>query len=226
MLCFRCWCSRNAAKPDGADAANRALDKHDGGVLDNLDNFLDAPDVDDGNGILRHLLGNRRALFIIGVALVGCESRRSGKQPDLGDSAGVVIVESFSPRWETESGWTLASEPDWTVANSAATHSDPEDILFVSIRDVEVLSDGRVAVADQVTAQVFVFDSLGGIVHRLGGSGDGPGELRGIWNLFVCAGDTILVGFRRQLDVFDSEGSFVRRFTTTDGQNLVNVRGV
>ncbi|KPJ95969.1 MAG: hypothetical protein AMS18_01945, partial [Gemmatimonas sp. SG8_17] len=46
----------------------RALSKHDGGVLDNLGGFLDSPDVDDGNGILGHLLGGRRNAVETGVS--------------------------------------------------------------------------------------------------------------------------------------------------------------
>jgi hypothetical protein len=60
--------ARNSGNQSGAESLNRALDKHDGGILDNLDGFLEAPDVDDGNGILRHMLGNRRANVEAGVS--------------------------------------------------------------------------------------------------------------------------------------------------------------
>lgn len=52
--------ARNSAKPEGAEALHRALEKHDGSVLDNLDGHLSAPNVDEGNGILSHVLGNSR----------------------------------------------------------------------------------------------------------------------------------------------------------------------
>jgi hypothetical protein len=59
--------ARNSARSGGAESLDRALGKHDGGVLENLTGFLGAPDVDDGNGILGHLLGDRRASVETGV---------------------------------------------------------------------------------------------------------------------------------------------------------------
>ena len=69
--------ARNSGDQNGAAALDRALDKHDGGILDNLDGFLKAPDVDDGNGILRHMLGNKRGNVETGV------SKASGLDPSL-----------------------------------------------------------------------------------------------------------------------------------------------
>jgi hypothetical protein len=60
--------AKNSAQSNGADALDRALAKHDGSVLDNLDGFLDRPDVNDGNGILGHLLGAKRNAVEAGVS--------------------------------------------------------------------------------------------------------------------------------------------------------------
>jgi len=52
---------RNASKPDGAAALNRALEKdHDGSILDNLGGFLGNASQGPGEGILKHVLGDRR----------------------------------------------------------------------------------------------------------------------------------------------------------------------
>lgn len=69
--------ARNSAQSEGAESLNRALDKHDGGILDDLTGFLGAPDVDDGNGILGHLLGQKRASVESGV------SKASGVDPAI-----------------------------------------------------------------------------------------------------------------------------------------------
>ena len=69
--------ARNTAKSGGAESLDRALGRHDGGVLDNLTGFLGAPDVDDGNGILGHLLGDRRASVETGVG------KASGIDPSM-----------------------------------------------------------------------------------------------------------------------------------------------
>lgn len=53
---------RNTASPDGAEALNRAIEKdHDGSILDNLDHFLGKASDGPGDGILKHVLGNRRS---------------------------------------------------------------------------------------------------------------------------------------------------------------------
>ena len=70
--------ARNAARPGGADALHRAVAKdHDGSVLDNLSGFFSKPDVTDGNAILGHVFGNRRAAVEAGV---GKASGMNGQQ--------------------------------------------------------------------------------------------------------------------------------------------------
>ncbi len=60
--------AKNSSRADGAEALNRALDKHDGAVLDDLGGFLNSPNIDDGNGILGHVLGNKRQAVEAGVS--------------------------------------------------------------------------------------------------------------------------------------------------------------
>jgi len=53
--------AKNASQPGGAEALFGALKKdHDGGILDNLGGFLQQPNTAEGDGILRHVLGDRR----------------------------------------------------------------------------------------------------------------------------------------------------------------------
>lgn len=56
---------RNASTPEGAEGLNNALSKkHNGSILDNLGGLfgggVDQEVKDDGDGILRHVLGDRR----------------------------------------------------------------------------------------------------------------------------------------------------------------------
>lgn len=61
--------ARNTATEDGASSLRRALEKdHDGSVLDNLGGFLSKPDLADGDGILKHVLGDRRQVIETGVS--------------------------------------------------------------------------------------------------------------------------------------------------------------
>jgi hypothetical protein len=60
--------AKNASQPDGAQALFGALEKkHDGGMLDDLAGFLGKSDTADGEGILGHVFGNRRATVEQGV---------------------------------------------------------------------------------------------------------------------------------------------------------------
>ncbi|WBX74620.1 DUF937 domain-containing protein [Tenacibaculum pacificus] len=55
---------RNSATPEGAQGLMEALNKHDGGILDNLGGLFDGgvnPDVlQDGDNILKHVLGTKQ----------------------------------------------------------------------------------------------------------------------------------------------------------------------
>jgi hypothetical protein len=53
--------ARNSSRQDGAQALSNALAKdHDGSILDNLPDFIDNFQNGPGDGILRHVLGERR----------------------------------------------------------------------------------------------------------------------------------------------------------------------
>ncbi|MXX70760.1 MAG: hypothetical protein F4205_14060 [Gemmatimonadetes bacterium] len=101
-----------------------------------------------------------------------CDPRPMSTGATVSDSAGVRIVEldfGFDGPAERRS---LASEPGQVIRF-------PEDdpALAVSgIADVEVLSDGRIAVATEGENNILVFDSAGDHLDTWGGSGDGPGE--------------------------------------------------
>jgi hypothetical protein len=52
---------RNAQSKDGAASLHEAIAKdHDGSVIDNLGSYLQNPNLDDGDGILKHALGSQR----------------------------------------------------------------------------------------------------------------------------------------------------------------------
>ena len=60
---------RNASRPEGAQALDRALERdHDGGLLDNLSGILVQGETGTGEAILGHLFGNRRGAVDQGVA--------------------------------------------------------------------------------------------------------------------------------------------------------------
>ncbi len=59
---------RNAANPQGAESLANALQRdHDGGILDDLMGFLANAQQGPGAGILRHVLGDQRAVVQQGI---------------------------------------------------------------------------------------------------------------------------------------------------------------
>jgi hypothetical protein len=69
--------ARNTKTPEGANALANALDRdHDGGVLTMIPNLVSRPDLFKGDGILGHVLGNRRPVAQSAV------SQASGLSPE------------------------------------------------------------------------------------------------------------------------------------------------
>jgi hypothetical protein len=76
------------------------------------------------------------------------------------------------------------------------------------------LHDGRIAVADQIGAQVTIFDRDGIFRTRFGGSGSGPGEFQRLSALFPYRGDSIAAYdiSGRRISIFDANGNLGRSF--------------
>lgn len=61
--------ARNSATPEGASGLLGALDRdHDGGILEDVAGFLGNSESMNGNGILKHVLGNERQQVEQGIA--------------------------------------------------------------------------------------------------------------------------------------------------------------
>lgn len=87
----------------------------------------------------------------------------------------------------------------------------PEAELFSSVRDAVQLTDGRILVAEGSDAEIRVFSEDGVFLESWGRKGEGPGEFRGINDLFLLPGDTVGVydlGTRRYT-LLDPRGEFL-----------------
>lgn len=153
--------------------------------------------------------------FVIAGCADGSNRAAGPGTTTVRDSAGVRIVTSEKPLWGAGAGWTVIPEPSVTIGTGDVMGDDGTDMLFGSIRSVAVLASGRLAVADEHSAVVWVFDPGGRLVHHFGGRGEGPGELGGIWNLYSCADDTVIARFRNELSLFGGDGEFIRRINSS-----------
>ena len=82
---------RNSATPQGAEGLMGALNKHDGGILDNLGDLfkggVNADVLQDGGNILKHVLGNKQQ----GVEQV------IGQKSGMDSSAVAGILKTAAP---------------------------------------------------------------------------------------------------------------------------------
>lgn len=59
---------KNANSPDESKNLMKALDQHDGGILNNLSSFLSSGDTQDGSKILDHILGDKKDTAIKAIS--------------------------------------------------------------------------------------------------------------------------------------------------------------
>lgn len=103
------------------------------------------------------------------------------------DSAGVTIVENYgAPVWEGLAPWTFTQ-----VSDIGLSTVDPQ-YQFGVISAAAWLSDGSIAVADGLAQNIRIFSVDGSLLTSIGHEGAGPGEFRGLADLLVGPGDTLL----------------------------------
>ena len=172
--------------------------------------------------VLRIRCGNTRrtrmsayapiGLILCILAPTGCESPSGPQGLTVTDSAGVRIIELGPDLDGIAERRVLADEPDWVIRS----REDDPSFVVSKVVDVELLSQGRIAIADEVGNEVLVFDSAGRHVATWGGAGDGPGEFRRLGWLASKPPDSLGVGDFRLLrvTVLDANGRFVRNVET------------
>ena len=150
--------------------------------------------------------------LLFALAAAACELPPSSPTATVFDSAGVRVVDLGPAPLEWAEHRALAGEPDLVIRSS----EDDGATVLSDVRDVEVLSRGRVAVANGSGNDILVFDADGAHVATWGGTGDGPGEFRRLEWLASLPPDSLAAGDGRprRVTIFDSDGGFARSFAT------------
>lgn len=130
------------------------------------------------------------------------------------DSAGVRIVDLGDTPLDPVKRLAVAPDPALVIRSR---EDDASSVLF-NVRDVEVLPQGRIAVANGSRNEIVVFDSSGERGATWGGTGDGPGEFQYLEWLAILPPDTLAAGDRRlrRVTVVDAAGRYIRSFATAD----------
>ena len=140
----------------------------------------------------------------------GCDERAAPSATIEIDSAGVRIV-AIDP-FASDALCSLSEEPTFYVGDS----EDSDEQWFTRVLGVARLSDGSVAVADDYSMEVRIFDPSGAHVRSMGREGEGPGEFKRLWQMWRLPGDTLWVGDYRpwRYHVYaPSTGEWIRTVT-------------
>ncbi|MCG8467099.1 MAG: 6-bladed beta-propeller [Gemmatimonadetes bacterium] len=161
-------------------------------------------------------------MVLVAVVVTGCH------RPDSDPTATAPLVVKFDTVGSrvtianagTPTIWTL--EPILEIGRAAiGGEAVPDE--FGSVASVVGGSDGQVFVADELAAEVRVFDERGQLVRSFGGDGEGPGEFRRLISL-GWLGDTLATLDARaaRLGLFDTDGGWLgqRPYLPLGGENI------
>ena len=147
------------------------------------------------------------ALLMAGVG--GWNAQPAPAQQIEIDSTGVRRV-TIDPS-AADAMCSVGEEPTFSVGDD----EDHDELWFSRVLGVARLSDGSVAVADDQSREVRIFDASGSHVRSMGREGEGPGEFDNIWFMWRLPGDTLWVGDFRpwRYHLYTSTGEHVRTVT-------------
>jgi hypothetical protein len=139
------------------------------------------------------------------------------------DSAGIEIVTSAVPAWQSGGGWSISEAPTLEIG----TVSGEDAYSLYRVRGVIRLPDGRIAIANGGTWQIRIYDEHGVHQQDIGRNGDGPGEFRSLRELWLSRGDSMMTAdFRlNRVTLFDSEGRLGRTIQISPSGEVRQVFG-
>lgn len=149
--------------------------------------------------------GSPAIVLAAAVGAVACGDAGPTPATTLRDSAGVTIAEARPGLAPTCS---LAAEPRRVIG---AASGDPMQELH-RVFGAVLLSTGELAVENQGSQEIRIYDRTAAFVRAFGRDGGGPGEFRNMFGLWVLPGDTLWVGdyppWRYQ--IYTADGEWVR----------------
>lgn len=152
------------------------------------------------------MLTRVRFAVAFAVVAVGCAEYSDTRTFIEVDSAGVVVAKNDLRA--AVGVCSVAAEPSIRIG---ASEGGPEHELH-RVFGASRLSDGSIALVNQGSQQLRVYDRSGRYVRSAGRQGRGPGEFAAAFHLWVLPGDTVWVGDYRpwQFLVFGPDGAWLR----------------
>jgi len=126
------------------------------------------------------------------------------------DSAGIRIVSNEPGLSPPVQVWHLGAEPELTIG----AFDGPEEYVFPNITGGTILADGTIVLAISARGRTIgmgSFDRHGEHMVSVSRKGQGPGELKTLYDLFWLQGDSVMgIGVDLRFSIFDRRGEFVR----------------
>lgn len=116
--------ANNASKPKGAQALHQALSAdHDGSLLDNLSGFLKNPQVVNGAGILKHVLGAKQTAVNKGLSKT---SGLSASQVSQLLAIAAPLIMGMLGKKQAQQGFDISSLTEFLLGQKKAQQSEPD----------------------------------------------------------------------------------------------------
>lgn len=146
---------------------------------------------------------------MLALAASGCEDGTQASHRIEIDSAGTRIV-AVDPL-ASDAMCSLGDEPTLFLGESEADEAQ----WFSRVIGLARLSDGSVAVADDYSGEVRLFDAAGTHLRSFGRLGEGPGEFSSLWLMWSLPGDSLWVGDYRpqRYHLYSATGEWIRTAT-------------
>jgi len=165
-------------------------------------------------------------LFGYLLALTGCGNapQAMANYPIISDSAGVRIVDNGPINRQT---CTVSPDPILSIG----VVEGEDAYQFFRVFGAAKLSNGNIAVVNQGSQELRVFDPQGRFLYAGGTNGEGPGEFSNAFHLRVLPEDSIWVGDLRpwEFELFDGQGTWIRNIrpspeerNTPDGWGILD----
>lgn len=103
------------------------------------------------------------------------------------------------------------SPPEWRLSQSPTIEVGRSGIALHRVVDADLLSSGELAIADAGNGRILIVSPHGQLLRTLGRTGEGPGEFRSLYRMFVSH-DTLVaydVGLSR-VAIYLADGMHVR----------------
>ncbi len=158
-------------------------------------------------------------LGLLAFLTAGCAEGTPRSHADAGavvqrDSAGITIVETPGEAARSPIGWTVDEAPGLQLGSSAGEGPEQFHSIGGVTGGIAELPDGRIVVVDGGSGELRFFDAEGGLLDRVGGLGDGPGEFRSPLLVPYASADSLLIfdTRHRRFTLLSSDGRTHRAF--------------